>query len=217
VVWKDALLKGEVDVEIARMAGVLLGWIHRGSANDPALAQRFAELMPLVQGRIDPYHRATLAAHPDLAALIEEDIERLMTQRRALVLGDYSPKNLIAYPGRLLLLDFEVAHWGDPAFDAAFLITHLVLKAVHCGSDEYLAAARTFWEAYLAAGGSAHEQDVALELCVLLLCRVDGKSKAEYLDEEERSFVRGLARELLLNAERTLALLDRIALRGVAR
>ena len=68
VVWKDALLGGEVDLTVARQAGVLLGVVHRTSAADPALAIRFDDLMPLVQGRIDPYHRTAAVAHPDLAA-----------------------------------------------------------------------------------------------------------------------------------------------------
>jgi 5-methylthioribose kinase len=206
MVWKNALLRGEVDHDVARRAGALLARVHANSAADPLLAERFADLMPLVQGRIAPYHHTAAGAHPDFASLIEADAERLLTERRALVLGDYSPKNLIAYPDRLLLLDFEVAHWGDPAFDAAFLITHLVLKAVHRTGD-YLSAARTFWNAYLSAGGNAREADVALELSVLLLCRVDGKSKAEYLDEAGRSFVRDLACDLLAEDERSLAVL----------
>lgn len=200
-VWKSALLQGEVDLRVARRAGELLGRIHRCAAADLALASAFSDLMPLLEGRIDPYHRAAAAVHPDLRGHIVRDIARLTEQRRTLVLGDYSPKNLIVYSDRVLALDFEAAHWGDPAFDTAFMITHLVAKAVHLPKrrSEFLAAAREFFAAYSAAAGEAAATmaDTTTELGVLLLCRVDGKSKLEYLSDAEREGVRGLARKLI--------------------
>ena len=117
------------------------------------------------------------------------------------MLGDYSPKNLIVYPDRVLALDFEVAHWGDPAFDAAFMLTHLLAKAVHLPDhgEELVAAARAFWAAYRAEAGAAggRPDDTATECGVLLLCRVDAKSKLEYLDDEQRELIRRLARGLI--------------------
>lgn len=209
IVWKDALLRGEVDLAVARRAGDLLARVHAESAVKTHLAASFDDLMPLLQGRIDPYHRTVARAHPDLANHIEADIERLTGRRRALVLGDYSPKNLIGYPDHVLALDFEVAHWGDPAFDTAFMLTHLVAKAVHRGRDgkAYLDAARDFWQAYRTAAGElgATEVDTAAELGVLLLCRVDGKSKLEYLSTEHRDLIRDLARALIANREHDLS------------
>ncbi len=200
-VWKDALLRGRIDPVVARRTGELLGAIHAGCAGDHGLAADFADLMPLIEGRIEPYHRTAAAANPDLAEIIERDIARLTGHRRTLVLGDYSPKNLIVYPSRVLALDFEVAHWGDPAFDTAFLLTHLVAKAIHRPADAraLLAAAHAFWAAYRAAAGAqgAQDADTALELGVLLLCRADGKSQLEYLDDTGRARLRALARELL--------------------
>jgi aminoglycoside phosphotransferase (APT) family kinase protein len=199
VVWKDALLQGDVNPAVARQAGALLGQIHQASGARLELAGQFDDLMPLIQGRIDPYHRTAVCANPDLAALIEADVERLLTRRRALVLGDYSPKNLIVYPDRVLALDFEVAHWGDPAFDTAFMLTHLIAKAVHLPDhgDEFVAAAQEFWAAYRGQAGSdgADPGDTATECGVLLLCRVDGKSRLEYLTGGERTLIRRLARD----------------------
>lgn len=208
-VWKDALLRGDVDVVVAARAGELLAAVHRESAGEPRLAARFDDLMPLIEGRIDPYHRSAARAHPDLAHLIDADVERLTTRRRALVLGDYSPKNLIAYSDHVLALDFEVAHWGDPAFDTAFMLTHLIAKAVHRrgeGSDAYVSAARAFWRTYRAHAGSlgATEADTVTELGVLLLCRVDGKSKLEYLSPDDRELIRAIARASIGSREREL-------------
>ena len=201
VVWKSALLDGDVDLTAARRSGDLLGRIHRQSTADPALEATFGDLMPLMQGRIDPYHRVAASAHPDLRVHIERDIARLTGQRRTLVLGDFSPKNLIVYPDHVLALDFEAAHWGDPAFDTAFMLTHLLAKAIHLPDhqSEFLDAAREFFDAYSSAAGGAGATpaDTCTELGVLLLCRVDGKSKLEYLDGDERETVRCLARDLI--------------------
>jgi 5-methylthioribose kinase len=202
VLWKTALLRGDIDLATARRAGTLLGLVHRGSAADPWARQAFADQGVLVQGRVDPYHRTTAARHPEVAALIEAEVERLLATRRALVLGDYAPKNAFAYPDRLLILDLEVAHWGDPAFDVAFCLNHLCLKAVHRPVDavRYAAAARAFVEAY--APDAATEAATVRELGCLLLARVDGKSPAEYLTgEEERARVRALAVDVLRSDE----------------
>ncbi len=209
VVWKDALLAGEIDLTASEQAGRMLGTIHSRSAADPAVQTLFADVTPLLQGRVDPYHRTIAQAHPDLAAVIGDEIERMLATRRALVLGDWSPKNIIAYPDRVLALDFEVAHWGDPAFDVAFMLTHLVLKGVRRPQDRAMlrAAAQAFLAAYdeAAAAAAAEHSAAVAELGCLLLARIDGKSPAEYLTAEaDREAVRLLARDILLGGERGL-------------
>lgn len=216
--WKEALLRGDVDPGAVRYVAEQLARIHREAQALPDLAARFADLMPMIEGRINPYHRATALANPDLADAITEDIARLTSNRRTLVLGDYAPKNLIVYPDRVMVLDFEVAHWGDPSFDSAFMLTHLIAKAVHLpkNSSSYLDAARGFWSVYSEAAGEAGatEQDTATELAVLLLCRVDGKSKLEYLSDRDRLAIRELARDLISAGERDLpALFDEVGRR----
>lgn len=203
VVWKEALLSGHCDTLTARRCAVLLASIHTAAARDDQARQRFADQTVLVQGRIVPYHRAAAAAHPDLAPMIEAEVERLLATRRTLVLGDYSPKNIIAYDDRVLALDFEVAHWGDPAFDVAFCLSHLVLKASRFRerSRAYLDLAGAFWSAYRAAAereAEATEAAVVMELGCLLLARIDGMSKVEYIqDGETKDFIRSLARSII--------------------
>ena len=174
------------------MPAQLLGEIHRRSAGDRGVARDFADLTPLLQGRVDPYHRTAAAANPGVAGVIEAEVERLLATRRCLVLGDWSPKNLLVYPDRVLALDFEVAHYGDPAFDVAFLLTHLVLKRARRPGDatRLRAAAHVFLRGYGGAAGAVCPPDehVVAELGCLLLARVDGKSRIEYLP------VRGAAR-----------------------
>lgn len=206
VLWKEALLRGDVDEGAAERAGALLAELQRCAAADPACRQRFDDRRVLIQGRLDPYHRTAAAANPDVRDLVEEEIERMLATRCTLVLGDYAPKNAFIYPHGFLILDFEVAHWGDPAFDPAFCLNHLLLKAIRWPerSDQYLAAARTFWRTYRQGISGDYAAGVewatARELACLLLARIDGKSRAEYIEEEpQRAFARRLAKDALVD------------------
>ena len=227
--WKEALLAGEVDVAVAGRVGNLLGIMHRSSCcvreNVPAELQPFADLDCFVQLRIDPYHRATAAAHPDLAGAIEEQARQMLAPRhgrRTLVHGDYSPKNVIVNGGgpaaQVFLLDFEVAHLGNPVFDLAFMLNHFTLKAIHRPelAVKYNAAARSFWEAYLAAAGdfadepARLESDTVAQLGALLLARIDGKSPVEYItDDEPKNRARLLASGILRGEATSLAQVHR--------
>src|SRR5262245_52879430 len=42
-VWKEALLAGEIDTGVGERAGVVLGRMHEGSANNASFLERFAE------------------------------------------------------------------------------------------------------------------------------------------------------------------------------
>jgi 5-methylthioribose kinase len=202
--WKESLMRGAVDLATADRAGTLLGAIHGHSAGDPVAGEQFDDLMPLHQGRIDPYYRTVAEVNPELAPAINAEIERQLATRSALVLGDFAPKNMIAYPDHLLIVDFETAHFGDPSFDVAFLLTHLLLKSLmqRDARADLLRAAHTFHQAYLRAAGPAAAPASATvsQLGCLLLSRVDGKSPVEYLrGEGAKARARALARELLLN------------------
>ena len=188
--WKAELLSGHVDPEIARAVGAVLGAVHSEAAGDDELRETFASELPFEQLRLDPYHRTTARRHPDVREEIEAETERVEGTARTLVHGDYSPKNVLVdradSPAVPWILDFEVAHWGDPAFDAAFMCNHLFIKSVynHERHSEYVDAALGFWDAYDARVPWAIESETVAELGVLMLARVDGKSPVEYVTEE---------------------------------
>ncbi len=209
--WKEMLLAGQMELsrELAVACAKLLAAIHAGSWQDRAIAEQFDDRSYFEQLRIDPYFRWTAKRHPDLAAPIEQLIESVATHRRCLVHGDFSPKNLLVWPGHVMLIDFEVGHYGDPAFDLGFYLTHLLLKSIWAGSrgEEYRNVAHLFWQTYQTAmrKSVAADEIAALESRMLLnltgcmLARVDGKSPVDYLTPPHQEVVRGLARHWLQN------------------
>ncbi len=192
--WKRLLLRGEIGIDHARQAGALLGCIHAHSAGDGEAARVFDTTPNFMQLRIDPYLLTTGGRHPDLQPFFEAEARRLASARVCLVHGDFSPKNILVSRDRMVLLDCEAAWYGDPAFDAAFLLTHLLLKALYhaprqMGLD---AMARQFWQSYVEEIRGALDPHllsprVARLLLMLLLARVDGKSPVEYLAKAQQA------------------------------
>jgi 5-methylthioribose kinase len=200
-VWKSRLMNGVIEPDIARQAGEALGSIHAKTAGRTALLDRFAPLEVFDQLRLDPYYRRVALVHPDLAkplhTLIEETIDPPV---KSLVLGDFSPKNMLVGPMGLILLDFETAHAGDPAFDLGFLLSHLFLKSFRASPDPapFFGLISEFLESYQAqhATGSSLVSRTSRHLGACLLARIDGKSPVEYKSDLDVDAVRRAGRTI---------------------
>jgi len=132
---------------------------------------------------------------PRARDFIPDLVDDTHARRLTLVHGDYSPKNILVREDRLILLDHEVIHWGDPAFDVGFALTHLLSKARHLRNPRFIDAARRFWDVYLATSAAAGkgawdpsiEQMSARHTLGCMLARVAGRSTLEYLNDDERA------------------------------
>jgi len=209
--WKTELLAGIVDVDFAAAVGRDLGLIHARSAADPGVPAAFANDATFEAIRIEPYLRATGRAHPELAARFDELARTTLTTKRALVHGDVSPKNILHGRDGPVFLDAECAWFGDPAFDLAFCLNHLLLKGAREGADRalYCVAFSALARAYLAEvrweSSDDLERRAAALLPALFLARIDGKSPVEYLTREsERESVRRTTAPLILRPPRRL-------------
>lgn len=194
--WKQDLLDGRVDGDVAAAVGARLGEIHRLTSERPRLADRFATDHLFVPLRIEPYFERLVQRYPNLAESISGVVRRTMTSRFALVHGDVSPKNILIGPDGPVFLDAETAWWGDPAFDVAFCLNHLLLKGLLPGHDvaAHVAAVESLFTAYAEhvtwEGTDQLESRVAGLLPTLMLARVDGRSPVEYLGQAARTLVR---------------------------
>ena len=202
--WKSRLLRGELSAETARLAGATLGLMARGTWERPHLRERFSDAKAFDQLRTDPYYRTVAARHPGIAGEVYRWIEQSRRRRVAMVHGDWSPKNLLVGEDELLCIDFECAHFGDPSYDAAFVLNHLILKAFNRPelARAYLQLARTAFGWTLGmlppAALDWYEAATTRHLAFLMLARIDGKSPVEYLEADSvRDSVRQLALRLV--------------------
>jgi aminoglycoside phosphotransferase (APT) family kinase protein len=209
--WKAYLLAGIADQDFAASVGRNLAIIHARSAADPNIPAAFADDDTFEAIRIEPYLRATGRAHPKLAPRFDELARSVLSTKRALVHGDVSPKNIFEGPNGPVFLDAECAWFGDPAFDLAFCLNHLLLKGARWNVEKasYNAAFSALAAAYLAGvdweSAADVEERAAALLPALFLARIDGKSPVEYLvNETEREAVRRCAIPLVASPPRRL-------------
>ncbi len=202
--WKQVLRAGHADLATARAVGRMLARIHSHSAARPELAAQFDTGTIFFDIRLEPYLLATARRHPEVAPALEALVAATQAHAVALVHGDVSPKNILLGPQGPVLLDAECAWWGDPAFDIAFCLNHLLLKCLWNppATDAFLAAFDALSATYLQGVDwepcAALERRAAALLPGLLLARVDGKSPVEYIDSDaQRDTVRRVAVPLL--------------------
>ncbi len=210
-VWKQELLEGHVDPATAAAVGRTLGVLHEASAHRADLASAFDTGENFHALRLEPYLLATGRRHPDLAPRLAELAQRTAERRVALVHGDVSPKNILVGPKGPVLLDAECAWYGDPAFDIAFCLNHLLLKRLPRPdrTRELHAAFMAFAEAYFNAVSFEPHDDLEARSARLLpglfLARVDGKSPVEYVTQAaDQQSVRACAIPWILNPPTSL-------------
>ena len=202
--WKTCLLRGEVSLDLVEQFAAMLAMIHTGSMNhleeiQPELGKRdFFESL-----RLEPYYQYTAGQCPWAASFLNTLIRETRQHSDALVHGDYSPKNILVHNNALILLDHEVIHIGDPAFDLGFALTHFLSKALHLAEHrpKFLEAARVFVTTYeknaRQSAPQAMSRRVERHLMGCMLARIAGRSPLEYLDDEARKFQDRILQALL--------------------
>ncbi len=226
-VWKPVLLGGEADPAVAEECGRLLGTVHALAAGRKDLAAKFGDRTVFDELRLDPFYRFTAEKFPEARPGFDDLVARTMCHASTLVLGDFSPKNVLLVGPRVVLVDFETIHYGDPAFDLGFFLSHLLLKALSRRERfaEYAFLTYRFLDCYRKerkrrrtdAGAAIASLSwkalfprVTTSLAGCLWARIDGKSPIDYLPEEAaREATRRACRRLLIEHpadwEQTLA------------
>ena len=193
--WKSVLLAGRVCTDHVHQFATLLATVHREAYRRRAeLQDVFGDRSFFESLRLEPYYGYSAQQAPAAAGFLDSLIRETRACRITLVHGDYSPKNILIYGGRLVLLDHEVIHFGDPAFDLGFSLTHFLSKAHHLPAlrREFAAAALAYWRTYRdALGACAWSMDLepraVRHTLGCLLARAAGRSPLEYLDDDERA------------------------------
>ena len=191
--WKSLLLAGKINALHFERFGALLGTIHRRSAEIAEQVRPVFESTAYFETlRLEPYYGYTAKKILVAAGFLNTLVKETYANRLSLVHGDFSPKNTLVYQGRLIILDYEVIHFGDPAFDLGFALTHFLSKAHHLPAhrDVLVKAAKLFSGAYYEEISTMSwacdvEARAVRHTLACLVARVAGKSPLEYLSPEE--------------------------------
>jgi len=199
--WKTDLLAGHADPAVPARVADVLGRIHVETLHDASAAAEFPTDHLIDALRYDPYLRVLATRYPALRLSILATLDRSFHSKLALVHGDVSPKNILVnrLDGHPVLLDAECAWYGDPAFDAAFCLNHLLLKSIHLPAigpalrDQAQIFAETWLNHFSDALRAELDSRAAALLPCLMLARVDGKSPVEYLGDDSRETIRQIS------------------------
>jgi 5-methylthioribose kinase len=196
--WKTMLLAGRVNTQHASQFGELLAQIHDRSLYEEDFQKAFDDRSYFESLRLEPYYEFGAKQEPRAATFLSQLIGDTLATRIALVHGDYSPKNVLIHSNRVVLLDHEVIHWGDPAFDVGFALSHFLSKSHHVQTkrQEFVQLADAFWTSYhtkfifprtlFDALDTDYMTSCARHTLGCLLARVVGRSPLEYLTTNER-------------------------------
>jgi 5-methylthioribose kinase len=202
--WKSVLLAGQIVPEHFAQFGRLLGTIHRQSSESLKDREEFSDATYFENLRLDPYYLYTAQQVPEAREFLHALVDETRQRKDCLVHGDFSPKNVLLYEGKLILLDYEVFHCGEPAFDIGFAMGHFLSKVHHLPQSRVQIAAATtrFIETYRREVSSLPwaatlEPRLVRHALACSLARVAGKSLMEYMSPEENARQRGVVLQLI--------------------
>jgi len=207
-VWKSDLLDGRFDLNVAKVLGETLATWHLYGESNPAKIAQFKEDTLFEQLRVDPFYRFVAKRNPDLQTVIGGLINELETEHTTIVHGDFSPKNIMVSPsGQVYVLDFEVMHIGNPVFDLAFLVAHLLCKFFRAENEQVASQLAALATSFLDAYEKMHSisPSLALHTALISLARVEGKSPVNYLNPAQQQKLQAFTKSVLSDSKITNA------------
>jgi 5-methylthioribose kinase len=206
--WKQDMLEGRIHPEMGEKLGKILAQWHNETAVNAVIKAKFMEGELFEQLRVSPFYRAVADKNPNLLQVINSLIKEITTEKIALVHGDFSPKNILATPNHSpIVLDFEVAHTGNPVFDLGFICAHLLCKTIRTDNsaekEALIATATNFLNSYRQSCNLAIADSLPQHVALIALARVEGVSPVNYLDESAQRQLVAITKSALLDSTMT--------------
>jgi 5-methylthioribose kinase len=208
--WKVDMLAGVIHPSIGSDLGEILATWHNYGAITQSVRDDFAQDSLFEQLRVTPFYRSVASKNEQLAPSINELIEEITTIKTTIVHGDFSPKNImITQDIKPIVLDFEVAHTGNPVFDLAFVSAHLLCKFLRT-TDQLVQGkirqtALNFLDSYSKNSKLPVANSLPKHVALIARARVEGVSLVNYLDEAAKTRVLDLTAKALQNSQMTYA------------
>tara|TARA_A100001011_G_scaffold378060_1_gene442412 strand:- start:5992 stop:6996 length:1005 start_codon:yes stop_codon:yes gene_type:complete len=202
-VWKKKLLKKNIELKDAKNVSNLLLKKHKKFFNKKIYQKKFSNDDTFYSIRIEPYILFTSKKYPEFKAQFDKVAKSLTSNKKTLIHGDFSPKNILIKANKPVILDAETACWGDPIFDLAFCNNHLLLKSLLQNGlgSKFLHLSFHFINNYIKKITWEEKKYFTNRLFdiipLLLLARIDGKSPVEYFNLKQKNHTRALAKEIL--------------------
>lgn len=197
--WRTALLAGEIEIQVAEAIGEGLARLHSLPVTDAWIADPGDVLRDEL--RVRPFYEDTARRLPALRSQFDGVIARLQSSDHLrLVHGDASPKNvLIGVDASVNLVDWEVFHLGDVAFDVGMFGAHILCKSVADPTrrQQFSELMERLCLSYTACGGPAAGDAIVAHAGAIALARIYGRSRSDYLHGRARAGVQRLASGLL--------------------
>jgi len=199
---KTVLMEKRPQLSYFEAAGTLLGKIHFQGLKEELIPKRLFDIHYFDTLRVEPYYLETIIQAEETDRFFKLLIADTSRDRYTFVHGDFSPKNLLVKDGGLILLDHEVAHFGDGTFDLGFFMAHLLSKANHRREyiEDFLTGIQVFYDSYLSQNkdmGIPREQRTVRHAVGCLLARVKGLSRLEYLTKRQQETQKDIALKLI--------------------
>jgi len=209
--WKSSLLKKYIETKDGKRVAEILVKKHAHFFNKKAIKDKFSNDKTFHAIRIEPYILFTSNSYPQYKKLFDKNIDNLSKNKKTLIHGDFSPKNILIGKDSPVILDAETACWGDPVFDLAFCNNHIILKSILNFEikDKYISLSKCFLDTYISFLNWENKDEFIerfLSLVpIFILARLDGKSPVEYFQKGHIERSRGLAKKLIENNVKTLS------------
>ena len=206
------MLEGHIHPEMGSELGLILAKWHNAAAISSEIKEEFMEGALFEQLRVAPFYRAVATVNPQLTSVISALIAEITEVKTTLVHGDFSPKNIMATSdNRPIVLDFEVAHTGNPVFDLAFLLAHLLCKVIRtedrAEKELLLATATQFLNTYKANTQLPVAESLPRHIALIALARVEGVSPVNYLDQPAQQHLIAITKAALLDSDMSFEML----------
>jgi Phosphotransferase enzyme family len=143
------------------------------------------------------YHDMAYMLGGTAGALIEEFVADYKHKQQCMTHGDLNSRNILLCTedfNSVMVIDFEQAHLGTPAFDLGYLLSELFIAAYHFESIGLMAAIRQFLDSYFEVFGenkrTTVEVEATMHTAAQMLYRFRGPSNASwtfYVDEDSRN------------------------------
>ncbi|GEM_PF-4714273 len=203
------LSRGLVDVEVGEKISKELAMIHNKLMHREDIMKSFDNKKTFYQIKIN-LQCLDITDDKKIREKIEEFIRSYLYHEYTLIHGDLAPKNiLITKDKKVIFIDFEEAHYGNPSLDIGYLLAHYYLNAIINNKifDKYSTLIKRMFEIYISNLSNEihttkleYEKEVSMFIGIFLLSRVDGKAKApELVNNNDKENVRKIAKSIIVD------------------